>query len=127
MTGAHAQTPGKTALLAAEPQLVVSDIAASCEFYTKKLGFTVAFSYGDPAFYAQVFRDGARLNSATSIDRPSTPHFATGSNSCRHRLLSAMPNRFSSNTRPLVSDSRSRSDRSRGALGPLSCVTPMAI
>jgi catechol 2,3-dioxygenase-like lactoylglutathione lyase family enzyme len=66
MTGAHAhadaQTPGKTALLAAEPQLVVSDIAASCEFYTKKLGFTVAFSYGDPAFYAQVFRDGARLN-----------------------------------------------------------------
>jgi catechol 2,3-dioxygenase-like lactoylglutathione lyase family enzyme len=55
-------TPGKTALLAAEPQLVVSDIAASIEFFTKRLGFTVAFSYGDPAFYAQVFRDGARLN-----------------------------------------------------------------
>jgi catechol 2,3-dioxygenase-like lactoylglutathione lyase family enzyme len=53
---------GKTVLLAAEPQLVTSDIAASIEFYTKKLGFAVAFSYGDPPFYAQVFRDGARLN-----------------------------------------------------------------
>jgi len=28
----------------------------------KKLGFTVAFIYGEPPFYAQVFRDGARLN-----------------------------------------------------------------
>jgi catechol 2,3-dioxygenase-like lactoylglutathione lyase family enzyme len=62
MTSAHAPTPGKTALLAAEPQLIVSDIAASCEFYTKKLGFAVAFTHGEPAFYAQVFRDGARLN-----------------------------------------------------------------
>jgi catechol 2,3-dioxygenase-like lactoylglutathione lyase family enzyme len=62
MTDARAQTPGKTALLGAEPQLVISDIAASCEFYTKKLGFTVAFSYGEPPFYVQLFRDGARLN-----------------------------------------------------------------
>ncbi len=62
MTGAHDQTPGKTVLVAAEPQLIVSDISASIEFYTKKLGFAVAFSYGEPPFYAQVFRDGARLN-----------------------------------------------------------------
>ncbi len=70
MTGAHAQTVGKAALLAAEPQLVVSDIAASSEFYTKKLGFTVAFSYGEPPSYVQVFRDGARLN-LRHLDTPS--------------------------------------------------------
>jgi Glyoxalase/Bleomycin resistance protein/Dioxygenase superfamily len=52
----------KTSLLAAEPQLFVTDIAASCGFYTGKLGFSVAFTYGDPPFYGQVFRGGARLN-----------------------------------------------------------------
>jgi len=62
MTDTHPQALGKATLLAAEPQLFVSDIAASCEFYTKKLGFAVAFSYGEPPFYGQVFRDGARLN-----------------------------------------------------------------
>jgi catechol 2,3-dioxygenase-like lactoylglutathione lyase family enzyme len=52
----------KPALLAAEPQLFVADIVASVEFYTGKLGFAVSFLYGEPAFYGQVFRDGARLN-----------------------------------------------------------------
>ena len=56
------ETLSKPTLLAAEPQLFVADIGASCEFYTKKLGFTVAFIYGEPPFYGQVFRDGARLN-----------------------------------------------------------------
>lgn len=51
-----------TTLLAAEPQLYVRDIAASCEFYSRVLGFSVAFTYGEPPFYGQVFRDGARLN-----------------------------------------------------------------
>lgn len=51
-----------TRLSAAEPQLFVHDIARSCEFYSRALGFTVAFTYGEPPFYAQVFRDGARLN-----------------------------------------------------------------
>jgi catechol 2,3-dioxygenase-like lactoylglutathione lyase family enzyme len=60
----------KPTLLAAEPQLFVSDIGASCEFYTKKLGFTVAFTYGEPPFYAQVFRDGARLN-LRHLDQPA--------------------------------------------------------
>jgi catechol 2,3-dioxygenase-like lactoylglutathione lyase family enzyme len=46
-------------LLSAEPQLFVADIEA---FYTEKLGFAVAFTYGEPPFYAQVGRDGARLN-----------------------------------------------------------------
>jgi catechol 2,3-dioxygenase-like lactoylglutathione lyase family enzyme len=62
MTDTEAQILSKPVLLAAEPQLFVADITASCEFYVGRLGFTVAFTYGEPAFYAQVFRDGARLN-----------------------------------------------------------------
>jgi len=49
-------------LTAAEPQLFVRDIAVASEFYSQKLGFSVAFIYGEPPFYAQVVRDGARLN-----------------------------------------------------------------
>ena len=49
-------------LTAAEPQLYVRDIAAACAFYSHKLGFAVAFVYGDPPFYGQVVRDGVRLN-----------------------------------------------------------------
>ena len=49
-------------LIAAEPQLFVADIRASCDFFTGKLGFGIAFSYGEPPFYAQVKRDGARIN-----------------------------------------------------------------
>jgi len=62
MTDTQAETLARPALLAAEPQLFVADIAAACAFYTAKLGFAVAFTYGEPPFYAQVFRDGARLN-----------------------------------------------------------------
>jgi catechol 2,3-dioxygenase-like lactoylglutathione lyase family enzyme len=62
MTDTQAESLSKSALLAAEPQLFVADIAASCEFYTSQLGFAVAFTYGEPPFYGQVFRDGARLN-----------------------------------------------------------------
>ena len=56
-------------LTAAEPQLYVRDIAASCAFYSQKLGFSVAFVYGDPPFYGQVVRDGVRLN-LRHIDDP---------------------------------------------------------
>jgi catechol 2,3-dioxygenase-like lactoylglutathione lyase family enzyme len=70
MNDIHAETLSKPILLAAEPQLFVSDIGASCEFYTKKLGFTVAFTYGEPPFYGQVFRDGARLN-LRQLDEPA--------------------------------------------------------
>jgi catechol 2,3-dioxygenase-like lactoylglutathione lyase family enzyme len=69
VTYTQAQTPSKPVLLSAEPQLFVADIVASCEFYTKKLGFSVAFSYGEPPFYGQVFRDGARLN-LRRLDKP---------------------------------------------------------
>ena len=60
----------KPTLLAAEPQLFVSDVGAACEFYCKKLGFAIAFIYGEPAFYGQVFRDGAKLN-LRHLDEPA--------------------------------------------------------
>ena len=56
-------------LVAAEPQLYVRDIAASAAFYSRTLGFSVAFAYGEPPFYAQVVRDGARLN-LRQVDDP---------------------------------------------------------
>ena len=48
--------------LSAEPIIFVTDMKASCDFYTEKLGFSVAFTYGEPPFYGQVRRDAARLN-----------------------------------------------------------------
>jgi len=62
MTKSTASDSRHPLVLSAEPQLFVSDIIASCQFYVRKLGFEVAFQYGEPPFYAQVFRDGARLN-----------------------------------------------------------------
>ena len=64
-----ASAPGVTA---AEPQLCVRDIAASLKFYSMMLGFSVAFVHGDPPFYAQVVRGGARLN-LRHVDGPITP------------------------------------------------------
>lgn len=64
-----AKAQPKPVLQAAEPQLYVSNVQAACDFYTSKLGFAVAFAYGDPPFYAQVHRDGARLN-LRHVDQP---------------------------------------------------------
>jgi catechol 2,3-dioxygenase-like lactoylglutathione lyase family enzyme len=55
-------SPSKAMIVGAEPQLFVTDIDSSCEFFCKKLGFSVVFRYGKPAYYAQVARDKARLN-----------------------------------------------------------------
>jgi uncharacterized glyoxalase superfamily protein PhnB len=52
----------KVTLVAAEPQLFVTHIRTSCKFFVEKLGFSIVFSYGDPPYYAQVGRDGVRLN-----------------------------------------------------------------
>ena len=52
----------KAVITGAEPQLFVSDIKASCEFFTLRLGFNVVFTEGEPPFYAQVRRDGTRIN-----------------------------------------------------------------
>jgi len=59
----------RAVIAGAEPQLFVADIKASCEFFTGKLGFAVAFTYGEPPFYAQVKRDGARIN-LRCVERP---------------------------------------------------------
>ena len=56
------QTTSKAIIVAAEPQLFVANIKASLDFFTEKLGFAIEFTYGAPPFYAQVKRDGARLN-----------------------------------------------------------------
>jgi uncharacterized glyoxalase superfamily protein PhnB len=63
------QTLSKAAIVAAEPQLFVGNIKASLDFFTQKLGFAIAFTYGEPPFYAQVKRDGARLN-LKCVDSP---------------------------------------------------------
>jgi catechol 2,3-dioxygenase-like lactoylglutathione lyase family enzyme len=66
----HAEkTSTKPVITAAEPQLFVTDIKASCDFFTAKLGFAVVFSYGAPPFYAQVKRDGASIN-LRHVDQP---------------------------------------------------------
>jgi catechol 2,3-dioxygenase-like lactoylglutathione lyase family enzyme len=62
MTDEAIQTGLRPVLNSTEAQLFVADIKASCDFYAGKLGFTVAFVYGDPPYYGQVSRDHARLN-----------------------------------------------------------------
>ena len=62
-------TSSKATITGAEPQLFVADIERSCEFFCKKLGFSLVFSYGHPPHYAQVARDAARLN-LKFVDRP---------------------------------------------------------
>ncbi len=70
MTDTQFESLSKPTLLGAEPQLFVADIAVAYEFYTKRLGFHVAFTYGEPPFYGQVVRDRARLN-LRRLDRPA--------------------------------------------------------
>jgi uncharacterized glyoxalase superfamily protein PhnB len=62
-------SPSKATIVGAEPQLFVTDINRSCEFFCEKLGFTRIFSYGKPPYYAQVARDAARLN-LRCVERP---------------------------------------------------------
>ena len=62
-------SPSKATIVCAEPQLLVTDIQRSCEFFRKKLGFSLVFSYGKPPYYAQVGRDAARLN-LRCVERP---------------------------------------------------------
>jgi catechol 2,3-dioxygenase-like lactoylglutathione lyase family enzyme len=63
------RSPSKATIVSSEPQLFVADIKRSSEFFCKKLGFSLVFSYGSPPYYAQVGRDGARLN-LRYVERP---------------------------------------------------------
>ena len=55
-------SPSKATIVSAEPQLFVTDLQKSCDFFREKLGFSLVFSYGEPPYYAQMSRDAARLN-----------------------------------------------------------------
>ncbi len=70
MNNSATESLSRAKLLAAEPQLFVTNVEVSCEFYTQKLGFNVAFVHGEPPFYGQVFRDAARLN-LRQLDEPA--------------------------------------------------------
>jgi len=74
VVGAAPQPQGRPMLGLAEPQLLVTDVRAACDFYAGTLGFAVVFTYGQPPFYAQVGRDQARLN----LRRVQGPVFAPG-------------------------------------------------
>ena len=60
LDSSHASLP--PVLTSTEAQLYVCDVEISCAFYIDLLGFSLAFTSGAPANYAQVFRDQARLN-----------------------------------------------------------------
>ena len=62
-------SPSKATIVGAEPQLFVTDIKRSYEFFREKLGFSLVFSYGKPPYYAQVGRDAARIN-LRCVERP---------------------------------------------------------
>ena len=64
-----AKRTGEVIISAAFPQLFVADISRACAWFAATLGFETVFTYGEPPFYGQVKRDGARLN-LRSIDRP---------------------------------------------------------
>jgi uncharacterized glyoxalase superfamily protein PhnB len=59
----------KPTIIAAFPQLFVSDIARACSYFEATLGFETVFTHGEPPFYGQVRRDGARLN-LRHVDQP---------------------------------------------------------
>ena len=59
----------KAVIAGVEPQLFAADINAAVDFFVAKLGFSIVFTYGEPPYYAQVRRDGARLN-LRCVDRP---------------------------------------------------------
>lgn len=67
--GIDRSVPTTPVLTEAEPQLFVSDISAATAFFEDKLGFSVVFTHGDPAFYGQVRRDHVRLN-LRSVSEP---------------------------------------------------------
>jgi catechol 2,3-dioxygenase-like lactoylglutathione lyase family enzyme len=84
MSVAPAQSAPRPILNSTEAQLYVANFQNACDFYIGKLGFSLAFAYGEPPFYGQVFRDQARLNLRLVCE----PVFA-GDIRQREQLLSA--------------------------------------
>jgi catechol 2,3-dioxygenase-like lactoylglutathione lyase family enzyme len=69
-----AMTAADIAFTGAEPCLFVRDFARARDFYVGKLGFTLAFAYGEPPFYGLVSRGMARL----TLRLVRTPVFRDG-------------------------------------------------
>ena len=69
MTDQASPAVSRPIISATAAQLFVSDIKASCDFFTQKLGFSTVFVYGEPPFYAQVKRDRGLLN-LQHVDAP---------------------------------------------------------
>jgi catechol 2,3-dioxygenase-like lactoylglutathione lyase family enzyme len=78
------RSPTKAVITATAAQLFVSEIKRSCDFFTKKLGFSIVFVYGEPPFYAQVKRDRGLLNLRCVDDPVIDPQLAD-----KESLLSA--------------------------------------
>ncbi len=58
------QTASETSvrLTSIAPQFIVQNVVQAAEFYRDKLGFSIHGYYGNPPFYAIVFRDAARIH-----------------------------------------------------------------
>ena len=84
MTDRDQQPARRPILTSIAAPLFVADIAASCAFFTEKLGFTVDFVHGHPPFYGQVRRDHALI----ALRRVCEPVFV-GDVRTREHLLSA--------------------------------------
>jgi predicted enzyme related to lactoylglutathione lyase len=44
------------------PVFLAEDIAKTCEYYEKVLGFSIGFTYGDPPSFASVYRNNAVIH-----------------------------------------------------------------
>ena len=53
--------PTRARLRIARPFVFVRDVDAACDFYARTFGFEIVFTYGQPAFYAEIERDAVRL------------------------------------------------------------------
>lgn len=69
MTQPAEQTTVRPVIAAIAAELFISDIKATCDFFTRKLGFSIVYLYGEPPFYGQVKRDAALIN-LKCVDRP---------------------------------------------------------
>ena len=54
------------------PIFSVSDLSKAIEFYTETLGFQLDFIYGEPQFYAGLFKDSVELHLVSkNLKQPS--------------------------------------------------------
>jgi hypothetical protein len=122
MTTPATSTNHPPAFTAIEGQLYVADVTASCRFFTSKLGFGMAFVYGDPPFYAQVRRDDARINLRMIREPVFVGDVRARGTCCPHRLLSTQrprSNNFSYTSRPQELPSINCSRKNLGVPEPL--------